>query len=90
MPCPSHPPWLDILILAKSTSYEVSHYAVFSNIPSLHLSKVQILSSAPRSRTPSVCVPPLMSETKFHTHGQQFILCHGKLNACFGCCWTTG
>jgi hypothetical protein len=56
-----------LIILAKSTSYEVPHYAAFSNLLSLHPSSVQIFSWTPCSQTPSVYVPPLMSETKFHT-----------------------
>jgi hypothetical protein len=54
--------------LVKNTSYEAPHYAVFSNLPSLHLSPIQIFSSAPCSQTPSVYILPLMSETKFHTY----------------------
>jgi hypothetical protein len=53
--------------LKKSISYEVPHHAVFSNLLSLHLSLVQVFST-PCSQTPSVCVPPLISEAKFHTY----------------------
>jgi hypothetical protein len=50
--CPAHL-IIDLsILLAKSTSYEDSHYAIFSNILSLYLSSVQIFSSAPCSQTP--------------------------------------
>jgi hypothetical protein len=52
----------------KSTIFDVPHYAVFSYLLALQLSSVHIFSSATCSETPSVYVPPLMSENKFHTH----------------------
>jgi hypothetical protein len=54
--------------LAKSTTYESPHYAVFSSLLLFNSSSVQIFSSAYDSETPSVYVLPLISETKIHTH----------------------
>jgi hypothetical protein len=65
MPCPTH------LFLLDHSNYGwrgAPHYAVFSILLSLHLSSVKILSSTPCPETPSIYVPALMSETKFHTH----------------------
>jgi hypothetical protein len=44
------------------------NFAVSSNLPSHHPALVQIFSLAPCSQTPSAYVPPLVLETKFHTH----------------------
>jgi hypothetical protein len=52
----------------ESISYEAPHYAVFSNLLSLHLTLVQIFSSTSCSQTPSVYIPHLMSDKKNHTH----------------------
>jgi hypothetical protein len=65
MPCPSHPPRLIILIILGEESL---HYTLFSILLLPHVSSVQISSSAPCFQTPPVYVPPLRSETKFHTH----------------------
>jgi hypothetical protein len=49
----------------KSTFYRVPHYTVFSNLELFRPSCIHIFS-APYSQTPSLCVPPLISGTKFH------------------------
>jgi hypothetical protein len=56
------------LFLAKITSYDVSHYTVFSNRLLFRSSSIKIFSSAPCPQTPSVYVLPLILETKCHTH----------------------
>jgi hypothetical protein len=69
VPCQSHPPWLD------HSNYTWRRVQViklplwsFLQPPTLHPSSVNIFSSAPYPQTPSVCVPSLVSKTKFHTY----------------------
>jgi hypothetical protein len=62
------PTFLDLIIVIvfdKGYNLWAPHCAVFSNLLLFHPSCNQIFS-APRSQVLSVCVPPLMSETKFH------------------------
>jgi hypothetical protein len=60
MPCPSHSLWLDH-----------SNY-IWRRIQVMKLLSMQFSPTSchfiPYSQTPSVCVHPLMWETKFHTH----------------------
>jgi hypothetical protein len=56
--------WPFLSYLAKNISYEAPHYAVFCIFLSFHLSLVNILFSASCSQTPTICIHPLMSQTK--------------------------
>jgi hypothetical protein len=57
-----------LITLEEAFNLRCPSLCSFSNLLSLHHSSVQIFSSIPRSQTPSVYVPPLMSKIRFHTH----------------------
>jgi hypothetical protein len=71
--CPAHFILRDFIVITilgeeyKLRSYSSSN---FLEPPIILSSLVQVESSAACSQRPSVCVPPLVSETKFHTYAK--------------------
>ena len=55
----------------RSTDPSAPLYAASSIHLLPHSSWAELFSSAPYSQTPSACVPPSVSATKFHTHKKQ-------------------
>jgi hypothetical protein len=56
------------IMIGKEYKLVRSSLCSFPTFPTLHHSSVPIVSSAASSQTPLVYFPPLMSESKFHTH----------------------
>jgi hypothetical protein len=65
-PISSYSASLFYLYSEKSTNREAPRYAIFSTLPTPHLSSVQTSSSAPCSQIPTIYVTPLMPEALFH------------------------
>jgi hypothetical protein len=54
--------------LAKSGNYKAAHCAVFCSLLLFYVSSFQIFFSASYSQIPSIYVPSLISEIKFHLY----------------------
>jgi hypothetical protein len=70
---PAHLILLNVIILIILSSYEVPHCAVFSNVTPLHLSSVQIFSSALCSQSSSLNVRDQVSHP-YRTTGKIVVL----------------
>jgi hypothetical protein len=68
MPRPSHPPSSNH---PNSICWRAQITQFFSSLLSLCPSQVQICASVTCSQKPSICVLPLIWETRIHTHTKQ-------------------
>jgi hypothetical protein len=74
VPCPSNPHWLDHSNYTWWRIQVMKLLIIKFSPTSCHLIPLRSkYSSAPCSQTPSVCVPPLTSDTKVHAHTESLL-----------------